>query len=271
MIVSTIKQFGLRLRADPEEIPFQHSANVQMKFIRAPDYVDYKVMGFYQAPGDPDASKLDIDDEGIFNLGARVFKRRGTLCISFALYRGDTIIHLDTIEFEVRYSFGDGDTILPEPEEVWITLVTQVAKDAIREEVALVNQKASEASSSANLASEKANEAKEYANNANQSANSASSAASSALTAKNDAIAASNSAIQAKQDAEQSANNAKNSADEALENANASNKAIETVNQIKTQIEDKANEFDTNYQEKLSAFNENATEKQNKFNTNSKD
>lgn len=123
MIVSTIKQFGFRLRADPEEIPFQHSANIQMKFIRAPDYEDYKVMGFYQAPGDPDSSKLDIDDEGIFNLGAGVFKRRGTLCISFALYKDETIIHLDTIEFYIRDAIGDIDDVLPHEDSVWIELV----------------------------------------------------------------------------------------------------------------------------------------------------
>ncbi|MBS5588701.1 MAG: hypothetical protein KHX14_07810 [[Clostridium] spiroforme] len=266
MIVSTIKQFGFRLRADPEEIPFQYSANVQMKFEKDEIYSDYTVVGYYIPPGESEAKLLSINDEGVLTLGPDCFKNRGTLSFSFNLINSQEEVHLGSIDFEVRYSFGDGDTILPEPEEVWISLVTQVAKDAIKEDVELVKQKANEALQSTSLANDKANEAQEYANNANQSANSASLSASSALTAKNDAIAASNSAIQAKQDAEQSANNAKNSADEALENANASNKAIETVNQIKTQIEDKANEFDTNYQEKLSAFNENATEKQNTFN-----
>ncbi len=129
MIVSTIKQFGFRLRADPEEIPFQHSANIQMKFIRAPDYDDYKIMGFYQAPGDPDSSKLDIDEEGIFNLGAGVFKRRGTLCISFALYKDETIIHLDTIEFYIRDAIGDIDDVLPHEDSVWIKLVRKVVDE----------------------------------------------------------------------------------------------------------------------------------------------
>ena len=266
MIISTIKQLGLRLRADPEEIPFQYSANVQMKFEKDENYNDYTVVGYYIPPGESEAKLLSINDDGTFTLGPDCFKQRGTLSFSFNLINSQEEVHLGSIDFEIRYAFGDSDTILPEPEEVWISLVTQVAKDAIKEDVELVKQKAKEASQSALTASEKANEAQEYANNANQSANSANLSASSALTAKNDAIAASNSAIQAKQDAEQSANNAKNSADEALENANASNKAIETVNQIKTQIEDKANEFDINYQEKLSLFNDNATEKQNAFN-----
>ncbi len=266
MIVSTIKQFGLRLRADPEEIPFQYSANVQMKFEKDENYNDYTVVGYYIPPGENEAKLLSINDDGTFILGPDCFKQRGTLSFSFNLINSIEEVHLGSIDFEVRYSFGDGDTILPEPEEVWISLVTQVAKDAIREEVALVKQKANEALQSASLANDKASEAEEYANNANQSAGSASLSASSALTAKNDAIAASNQALGFSNNASESAIEAKNSADEALENANASNKAIETVNQIKTQIEDKANEFDTNYQEKLSLFNDNATEKQNAFN-----
>lgn len=123
MLVSIIKQYGLKLYADPKEIPFQYSANVQMKFIRAPDYEGYKVMGFYQAPGDPDSSKIDIDDDGIFNLGPQIFKRRGTLCISFSLYKDETIIHLGTIEFEIRDTIGDTSNILPVNDEVWIKLV----------------------------------------------------------------------------------------------------------------------------------------------------
>ncbi|MFR2446207.1 MAG: hypothetical protein ACLS7Y_06010, partial [Thomasclavelia spiroformis] len=265
MIVSMIRQFGLRLRADPEEIPFQHSANVQMQFIKDENYNDYTVVGYYIPPGESEAKLLNINDDGTFTLGPDCFKNRGTLSFSFNLVNSIEEVHLGSIDFEVRYSFGDGDTILPEPEEVWISLVTQVAKDAIKDDVALVNQKANEALQSASLANDKASEAQEYANNANQSANSASLSASSALTAKNDAIAASNSAIQAKQDAEQSANNAKNSANTALENANKSTEAIETVTQIKTEIENKANDFDTNYQEKLKSFNDNATSKQNAF------
>lgn len=265
MIVSTIRQFGLRLRADPEEIPFQHSSNIQMQFIKDENYNDYTVVGYYIPPGENEAKLLSINDDGTFILGPDCFKQRGTLSFSFNLINSQEEVHLGSIDFEIRYSFGDGDTILPEPEEVWIRLVAQVAKDAIKEEVALVKQKANEALQSASLANDKASEAEEYANNANQSAGSASLSASSALTAKNDAIAASNSAIQAKQDAEQSANNAKNSANTALENANKSTEAIETVTQIKTEIENKANDFDTNYQEKLKSFNDNATSKQNAF------
>ena len=260
MIVSMIRQFGLRLRADPEEIPFQYSSNIQMQFIKDENYNDYTVVGYYIPPGQHEAKLLSINDDGTFILGPDCFKQRGTLSFSFNLINSQEEVHLGSIDFEVRYSFGDGDTILPEPEEVWISLVTQVAKDAIKEDVELVKQKANEALQSTSLANDKANEAQEYANNANQSANSASLSASSALTAKNDAKAASNSAIQAKQDAEQSANNAKNSANTALKNANASNKAIETVTQIKTEIENKANDFDNSVQTANTNFDNKVTQ-----------
>ncbi len=260
MIVSTIKQFGFRLRADPEEIPFQYSANVQMKFEKDEIYSDYTVVGYYIPPGESEAKLLSINDEGVLTLGPDCFKNRGTLSFSFNLINSQEEVHLGSIDFEVRYSFGDGDTILPEPEEVWISLVTQVAKDAIKEDVAVVQQKAKEALQSASLANDKASEAQEYANNANQSANSASLSASSALSAKNDAIVASGSAIQAKQDAEQSANNAKNSADTALANANKSNEAIKTVTQIKTEIENKANDFDNSVQTANTNFDNKVTQ-----------
>lgn len=258
MIVSTIRQFGLRLRADPEEIPFQYSANVQMKFEKDENYSDYTVVGYYIPPGENEAKLLSINDDGTFTLGPDCFKNRGTLSFSFNLVNSIEEVHLGSIDFDVRHAFGDSSAILPEPEEVWISVVTKVAEDAIKEDVELVKQKAKEASQSALTASEKANEALKYANNAKDASN-------SAITAKDDAIAASNSASQFSDTAEKSAIEAKNSADNALKNANASNKAIEAVNQIKTQIEDKANEFDTNYQEKQNAFNQSVTSANNAF------
>lgn len=265
MIVSTIKQFGFRLRADPEEIPFQYSANIQMKFEKDENYSDYTVIGYYIPPGESEAKLLNINDDGTFTLGPDCFKNRGTLSFSFNLVNSIEEVHLGSIDFDVRHAFGDSSAILPEPEEVWISVVTKVAKDAIKEDVTLVQQKAKEASQSALTASEKANEALEYANNAKEASNNATIAAGQAITAKNDAIAASNEALGFSNIASQSANEAKNSADEALENANKSTEAIETVTQIKTEIENKANDFDTNYQEKLKSFNDNATSKQNAF------
>lgn len=258
MIVSMIRQFGLRLRADPEEIPFQHSANVQMQFIKDENYNDYTVVGYYILPDESEAKLLNINDDGTFTLGPDCFKNRGTLSFSFNLINSQEEVHLGSIDFEIRYAFGDSDTILPEPEEVWISLVTQVAKDAIREEVALVKQKANEALQSASLANDKANEAQEYANNANQSAGSASLSASSALTAKNDAIAASNSASQFSDTAGKSAVSASDSANTAKTNAN---KTTEDRNEVERLVSG----FDSHVVEKTIEFNQNATDKSGEF------
>ena len=137
MIVSMIRQFGLRLRADPEEIPFQHSANVQMQFIKDENYNDYTVVGYYIPPGESEAKLLNINDDGTFTLGPDCFKNRGTLSFSFNLVNSIEEVHLGSIDFDVRHAVGDRSAILPEPEEVWISVVTKVAEDAIKEDVEL--------------------------------------------------------------------------------------------------------------------------------------
>ena len=258
MIVSTIRQFGLRLRADPEEIPFQYSANVQMKFEKDENYNDYTVVGYYIPPGENEAKLLSINDDGKFILGPDCFKQRGTLSFSFNLINSQEEVHLGSIDFEIRYAFGDSDTILPEPEEVWISLVTKVAEDAIKEDVELVKQKAKEASQSALTASEKANEALEYANNAKDASNSATTAAGQAITAKNDAITASNSASQFSDTAGKSAVSASDSANTAKTNAN---KTTEDRNEVERLVSG----FDSHVVEKTIEFNQNATDKSGEF------
>lgn len=258
MIISTIKQLGLRLRADPEEIPFQYSANVQMKFEKDENYNDYTVVGYYIPPGENEAKLLSINDDGKFILGPDCFKQRGTLSFSFNLINSQEEVHLGSIDFEIRYAFGDSDTILPEPEEVWISLVTKVAEDAIKEDVELVKQKAKEASQSALTASEKANEALEYANNAKDASNSATTAAGQAITAKNDAITASNSASQFSDTAGKSAVSASDSANTAKTNAN---KTTEDRNEVERLVSG----FDSHVVEKTIEFNQNATDKSGEF------
>lgn len=258
MIVSTIKQFGLRLRADPEEIPFQHSANVQMKFEKDENFIDYAVLGYYIPPGESEAKLLNINDDGTFTLGPECFKNRGTLSLSFNLVNSIEEAHLGSIDFDVRHAFGDSSAILPEPEEVWISVVTKVAEDAIKEDVELVKQKAKEASQSALTANEKANEALEYANNAKDASNSATTAVGSAITAKDDAIAASNSASQFSDSAGKNAILASDSATMAKINAN---KTTEDRNEVERLVSG----FDSHVVEKTTDFNQNATDKSGEF------
>lgn len=229
-----------------------------MKFEKDENYNDYTVVGYYIPPGENEAKLLSINDDGTFILGPDCFKQRGTLSFSFNLINSQEEVHLGSIDFEIRYAFGDSDTILPEPEEVWISLVTKVAKDAIKEDVTLVQQKAKEASQSALTASEKANEALEYANNAKDASNSAITAAGSAITAKDDAIAASNSASQFSDTAGKSAVSASDSANTAKTNAN---KTTEDRNEVERLVSG----FDSHVVEKTTEFNQNATDKSGEF------
>lgn len=131
MIVSKIRQFGLKLQADETKIPFQHSANLQMQFIKDSRYTNYKVKGNYQAPGDPEPSLLKLDEDYIFNLGPQIFKKTGTLYISFTLYLENEEIQLETIEYEIRKSIGGGD-VLPIDENTWMELVQKEVDDYIK-------------------------------------------------------------------------------------------------------------------------------------------
>lgn len=250
MIIGKIIQKGLSISLKDTVNTFQYSANLRMQFVKDENFKDYILTGYYKTFGENKPKLLEIDEHGYFYLGKDIFKNAGTVQFSFSLNHVEgKIIHLGIVEYIVGRAFGSDNEVLPEDEEIWVTIVKNAAKDTIKDDVELVKQKANEALQSASLANEKVSEAQKYANNANQSA-------SSVLTAKNDAIAASSSAIQAKKDAEQSANNAKDSANTALENANRSSEAIATATQIETAIENKANDFDKKVETANSTFDE---------------
>ena len=250
MIIGKIIQKGLLISLKDTVNTFQYSANLRMQFVKDENFKDYILTGYYKTFGENKPKLLEIDEHGYFYLGKDIFLNAGTVQFSFSLNHVEgKIIHLGIVEYIVERAFGSDKEVLPEDEEIWVTIVKNAAKDTIKDDVELVKQKANEALQSASLANEKVSEAQKYANNANQSA-------SSVLTAKNDAIAASSSAIQAKKDAEQSANNAKDSANTALENANRSSEAIATATQIETEIENKANDFDKKVETANSTFDE---------------
>lgn len=133
MIISTITQIGLHLYADPEQIPFRFSGNLKMKFIRAPDYEGYNVMGYYLAPGEPESRKLKIDTEGIFKLNPSVFRKRGMLTLSFSLYKDDEIIHLGNVLYKIRDAIGETNATLPQDEKVWMELVRKEVDDYLKD------------------------------------------------------------------------------------------------------------------------------------------
>lgn len=139
MIISTITQIGLHLHADPEQIPFRFSGNLKMKFIRAPDYEGYNVMGYYLAPEEPAARKLKIDTEGVFKLNPSVFRKRGMLTLSFSLYKDDEIIHLGNVLYKIRDAIGDSNATLPADEAVWMELVRKEVDEYLKDHGVTIN------------------------------------------------------------------------------------------------------------------------------------
>ena len=55
--------------------------------------------------------KFSVNDDGTFTLGPDCFKQRGTLSFSFNLINSQEEVHLGSIDFEIRYAFGDGDLV----------------------------------------------------------------------------------------------------------------------------------------------------------------
>lgn len=139
MIISTIKQFGLRLRADPEEIPFQYSANLEMQFIKDSNFAGYETIVYYQSPSDLAPVKALVDEDGIFNLGPESLKKRGTLKVSFALYKDDKIVHLGIVEYDIRKTIGNTNATLPLDEEVWMELVRKEVNEYLKNYGSVIN------------------------------------------------------------------------------------------------------------------------------------
>lgn len=271
MLVSTIKQFGLKLCADPEQIPFRFSENLQMQFVKDSNYEEWNVSGFYKTPGADKSKLLEINEEGIFELKADCFNKRGTLSFSFSLQKDEKQVHLGIIEFEVRESFGDGSEILPEDPQTWIAVVSNVAKDAIKEDVELIKEKAIESSNNAKSALESAGVAQSSANAALEAEKKALEFASSAERFKNSASNFAEQANASKTEAQQSATNASNSASNALTNANKAKEHLDSVNtavsNFNTDYTEKINEFNTNYTTKKEAFDTTVNSAKNALNT----
>lgn len=132
MIISQIVQNGLELKCFPEKIPFQHSGNIKMQFIKDEKYNDYKVTGFYQSPCNSCSLLLDLDKENIFNLGPDVFKKDGILRLSFCLYKNEELINIGTVCYKIQKSLG-GTNILPPNDPVWMELVHKEVSEYLKD------------------------------------------------------------------------------------------------------------------------------------------
>lgn len=264
MIIAKIVQNGQIITLKDVVPTFQYSANLQMQFIRDEQYKDCVLTGWYKHLKGEEYL-LDIKEDGTFTLGKDIFSKEGSVYFSFALNRTDgEIIHLGFVDFEVKQSFGNDSAILPEEQETWINVVSSAAREAIKEDVELVKEKAIESSNSAKSALESANIAQSSANAALESEEKALEYTASAERFKNSASNFANLANASKTEAQQSATSASNSASNAL---GSSNKAKEHLDSV---IE-KTNTFNSDYNNKVNSFNEDYTSKVNSFNSNVED
>ena len=274
MIIAKIKQSGQVITLEDKLTTFQYSANLQMQFIRDDRYKDYILTGWYRCFKDKEYM-LDINEDGIFTLGKDIFAKQGSVYFSFSLNKADEeIIHLGVIEYTIEQSFGNGDAILPEEQDTWISVVTKVTNAKIEElwnkdykpqleqnleqietktseinrTAAEVKQDAAESSSSAQNALDSANLARSSANNANLAEEKALEHMSNAEKFKNDASTYKDQADLAKTEASKSATDASGSATSALDSSNKAQQHLDNVNS-------KVNAFNADYASKVEDFN----------------
>ncbi len=287
MIIAKVAQEGQIITLKDVVPTFKYSANLQMQFVKDERYKECVVTGWYKRLKG-DEYLLDIKEDGTFTLRKDVFSKEGSVYFSFALnYPDGKIIHLGTVDFEVKQSFGnDDDAILPEEQETWISVVSrQVSciwdrdyKPQLEENLNIIDTKTEEIKAAASKVKEDALESSNSAKSALESAGVAQSSANATLEArekaleymasaerfKNSASTYANQANLAKTEAQQSATNASNSASNALSNAN---KAKEYLDSINTAV----NSFNTDYAEKVNSFNQDYNFKVETFNSNVED
>ena len=264
MIIAKIVQNSQIITLEDVVLTFQYSANLQMQFIRDDQYKDCVVTGWYKRLKGEEYL-LDIKEDGTFNLGKDIFSKEGSIYFSFALnYPSGKIVHLGFVDFEVKQSFGNSDAILPEEQGTWISVVSNAAREAIKEDVELVKEKATESYNNAKRALESANVAQSSANAALEAEEKALEFASGAEEFKNSASNFANQANLARTEAQRSATDASNSASNALTNANKAKEHLDNVTE-------KTNAFNTDYAEKTNNFNQDYVSKVEDFNTNVED
>ena len=287
MIIAKIVQKGQIITLEDVVTTFQYSANLKMQFVIDESYKDCIITGWYRKFWKKEEKNLlDMQEDGTFLLGQDVFENDGTVEFSFALnYQdGKIIVHLGVVEYYVKKSFGNGDAILPEETETWISVVSRVVKDQmsdnwdkdykpqLEENLNIIEDKTSEIISAAEKVKQDALESSTNARNALESANLAKNSADSAKEAeekalehmsnaekfKNSASSFAEQADLAKNSALESATNASNSASNALDNANKAKEHLDSVNtavnNFNTDYAQKINEFNTNYATKKEAF-----------------
>lgn len=96
---------------------YKHSKNLTFKFIRDSNYSDYVLQGFVRIG--TKEYLLEMKDDDTFVLNESYFSNERSVAFSFALTKGEEIIHLGVVSLRVLSTFGNTATTLEEHPEVW--------------------------------------------------------------------------------------------------------------------------------------------------------
>lgn len=100
---------------------YKHSKNLTFKFIRDSNYSDYVLQGFVRIG--TKEYLLEMKDDDTFVLNESYFSNERSVAFSFALTKGEEIIHLGVVSLRVLSTFGNTATPLEEHPEVWEIIV----------------------------------------------------------------------------------------------------------------------------------------------------
>lgn len=277
MIIAKIVQDGQIITLKDVVPTFKYSANLQMQFVKDSKYEGCILTGWYKKHKGEEYL-LDIKEDGAFTLGKDIFSKEGSVYFSFALnYPDGKVVHLGIIEYVVQNAFGNGDTVLPEEQETWISVVSTVVKEQVsyiwdkdykpqlEENLNIIDAKTEEIKAAASKVKEDALESSNNAKSALESADVAQSSANTALEAEKKALEYMGGAESAKNSASSSAQQAESAKDSALESANSASdsasNALESSNKAKEHLDnvvEKTNTFNADYTNKVNNFNSNA-------------
>lgn len=124
MVIVKFIQDGLKCQLEGETDTYKYSKNLEMQFVKDEDHKDYEVTVFF-LDQEKNEGKIDIDENGVFQLGERFFLRKEPFYLSFQLEKGDEIQHLGNYKMRVCDAIGNGSSPLPENPKIWIEYVDE--------------------------------------------------------------------------------------------------------------------------------------------------
>ena len=124
MVIVKFIQDGLKCQLEGETDTYKYSKNMEMQFVKDENHQDYEVTVFF-LDQEKNEGKIDIDENGVFQLGERFFLRKEPFYLSFQLEKGDEIQHLGNYKMRVCDAIGNGSSPLPENPKIWSEYVDE--------------------------------------------------------------------------------------------------------------------------------------------------